>query len=135
MKDSISFHLAVQEVLKRDARYARESYAFLCEALAHAVKMLGREDADDHHVTGPELLAGLRDFALQEYGPMALFVMHEWGIHQSEDVGNMVYNLIGIGYFGKNDTDRLEDFSDGVDLTEALRKPYRGNADPMTNDQ
>jgi len=124
MKDSLAFHLAVREVRQRDERYASEAYAFLCNALGHTVRMLEREDAEDHHVAGPELLMGFRDLALSEFGPLALFVMHEWGIRSSEDVGNMVFNLIECRYFGKNENDRLEDFSDGVSLEEALRKPY-----------
>ena len=125
MKNSFPFHLAVHEVRQRDPRYAAEAYAFLCDALTHAVKLLDREDKDDRHVTGPELLMGFRDLALHEFGPMALFVMHEWGIRCSEDVGNMVYNFIEVSYFGRNDNDRLEDFSDGISLEHELTKPYQ----------
>jgi len=125
MKNNIAFHIAVREVQARDPRYAPGAYAFLCDALEHTIKLLKREEAEDRHVAGPELLAGFRDLALREFGPLALFVMHEWGVRQSEDVGNMVYNFIKLGYFGKNETDSLEDFSDGVSLDEALRKPFR----------
>ena len=121
----LEFHLAVHTVLKRDSRYPAPAYAFLCEALPFAVAMLGREDAEDRHVTGQELLKGFRAFAIQEFGPMALLVLNEWGITCSEDVGNMVYNLIDSKFFGKNDTDSIEDFSDGVPLSEALMAPYR----------
>ena len=121
MKDDIAFHIAVHQVRERDPRYASQAYAFLCEALHHAVKLLKREEADDRHVTGQELLVGFRDLALQEFGPMALFVMHEWGIRASEDVGRMVYNFIEVGFYGRNDTDSLADFSDGVNLEEALK--------------
>lgn len=124
MKNTVAFHIAVHEVRQSDARYAPHAYAFLCDALDHAVKLLARDDAEDRHVTGQELLAGFRDLALREFGPMALFVMHEWGIKTSEDVGRMVYNFIEIGFFGRNDTDSLNDFSDGVNMAEALRAPY-----------
>ncbi|HSJ04949.1 MAG TPA: Minf_1886 family protein, partial [Verrucomicrobium sp.] len=60
-----------------------------------------------------------------QFGPMAAFVIADWGLTCSEDVGNMVYNLIGVGYFGKNETDSVEDFSDGVALMEALNRPFR----------
>ena len=115
----------IHEVLQRDARYPAPAYAFLCDALPHTVEMLARADEKDEHVTGQQLLAGFRDFALKEFGPMALFTLHEWGIHRSEDVGNMVYNFIAVKYFGKNETDSLNDFSDGVSLDEALSKPFR----------
>lgn len=124
MKDNLAFQLAVHESLKRDPRYAAQAYAFLCAALEHTAK-IQQKDQETRHVTGQELLAGLRDFAVLEFGPMALFALNEWGIHQSEDVGNIVYNFINIGYFGRNETDSIEDFSDGVDLREALTSPFR----------
>lgn len=125
MKDTLAFHIAVREVRQRDPRFAAEAYAFLCDALEHTVKLLRREEAENRHVSGPELLAGFRDLALREFGPMALVVLREWGIMRSEDVGEMVYHFIRHGFFGKNETDRQEDFSDGISLEEELGKPFR----------
>jgi uncharacterized repeat protein (TIGR04138 family) len=130
MKNDIAFHIAVREVRARDPRFAPQAYDFLCESLEHTVKSLKREHAESHHVTGPELLLGFREKALQDFGPMAWMVMKEWGIRCSEDVGTMVYQFIGIGYFGKNETDSIEDFSDGVSLEEALNKPFLPPAKP-----
>lgn len=124
MKDSFAFQIAVHEACRKDTRYAREAYAFLCDALAHTVTMLGREDSENRHVTGQEILAGWRDLAVNEFGPMANVVMREWGVQRSEDVGAMVYNFISLGYFGKNETDSIDDFTDGVDMVEALARPY-----------
>lgn len=125
MRETFALQLAVHEVRQRDSRYLPEAYAFLCEALTHTVKMLERESEEDRHVNGRELLAGFRDLAVLQFGPMAAFVISDWGLTCSEDVGNMVYNLIGVGYFGKNETDSVEDFSDGVALMEALNRPFR----------
>lgn len=125
MDSTLEFQLAVHSVLQRDDRYSAQAYAFLCDALPFTVKLLNRQDADDRHVTGQELLEGFRALSLREFGPMALFVLKEWGITCSEDVGNMVYNLIEVKFFGKNDTDSINDFSDGVCLTEALTSPFR----------
>ena len=125
MNQEHDFHLAVSKAQKRDPRFGPQAYAFLCHALAHTLKLIGRSDAEDRHVAGPELLAGFRDLALREFGPMALCVMRDWGISCSEDVGSMVYLLIYAGYFGKNETDSIEDFADGVSLQEALTKPFR----------
>lgn len=124
MKDTLAFHLAVHKVCNQDARYPMPAYAFLCEALEHTVKMLGKEDAEDRHVKGQELLAGWRDLAVLQFGPMASLVMREWGILRSEDVGAMVYNFINTGYFGRSEGDSISDFSDGVDMRAALDKPY-----------
>ena len=128
MKNDIAFHIAVREVRARDARFAPQAYDFLCEALEHTVKSLKKENAEDRHVTGPELLKGFREKAVLEFGPMAWMVMKEWGVLRSEDVGAMVYQFINIGYFGKNETDSIEDFSDGVSMEEELTRPYRPSA-------
>ena len=125
MQDNIAFQIAAHEARRRDPRFPREAYAFLCQVLEHTVTMLGREEAENRHVSGPELLAGWRDLALLEFGPMAKVVMREWGVTCSEDVGAMVFHFINIGYFGRNENDRIEDFSDGVDLAEALQKPFQ----------
>ena len=125
MKNTIAFHIAVREVRERDPRFAPQAYGFLCDSLEHTIKMLHREDSEDRHVAGPQLLAGFRDLALKEFGPMAFYVLRDWGITCSEHVGEMVYNFISLGYFGKNETDRIEDFTDGISLGEELTKSFR----------
>lgn len=125
MKDTVAFHIAVREARERDPRFAPQAYAFLCDALEHTIRMLHREDSEDRHVAGPELLGGFRELALREFGPMALYTLRDWGITSSEHVGQMVYHFISLGYFGKNETDRIEDFADGVSLEEELTKPFR----------
>jgi uncharacterized repeat protein (TIGR04138 family) len=125
MQETFAFQIAALEACRRDPRFPREAYAFLCQVLEHTVTMLGRDEAENRHVSGPELLAGWRDLAVLEFGPMAKVVMREWGVTCSEDVGAMVFHFINIGYFGRNEADRIEDFSDGVDLAEALQKPFQ----------
>ena len=49
---------------------------------------------------------------------MALTVLNEWGLERGEDVGNIVYNLIETGYFGKNEGDSIEDFAGGYEFDE-----------------
>jgi uncharacterized repeat protein (TIGR04138 family) len=56
---------------------------------------------------------------------MALTTLDMWGIRQGEDVGNIVYNLIDVGYFGKNEGDTIEDFSGGYDFEEAFLRPFQ----------
>jgi uncharacterized repeat protein (TIGR04138 family) len=131
MKDeSITLADAVRNVRAADPRFAPQAYDFLCKALDYTVKGLKRENAEDRHVTGPELLQGFRDLALRDFGPMAWLVMQEWGIRRSEDVGAMVYQLINVSFFGKNETDSIDDFSDGVSLQDALAKPFLPTTKP-----
>ena len=65
----------------------------------------------------------LRD-ALKEFGPMVMTVFDSWGIHSSEDIGNMVFNLIGAGIFGKTEEDSIEDFRNVYHFEEVFVKPF-----------
>jgi uncharacterized repeat protein (TIGR04138 family) len=130
------FNAQLAEVVKRDPRYSYEAYEFLYQALHHTQKRLGREPlpgADDadaaaepkHHVSGPELLEGVRTLALQEFGLMARAVFRMWGIHKTDDVGEMVFNLIDANLMKKTAEDRREDFHGVFDLDQALVDGYR----------
>ncbi|MCX8090450.1 MAG: hypothetical protein N3I86_05860 [Verrucomicrobiae bacterium] len=121
----ISFEAAVEKVLARDARYHRDAYAFVREALDYTQKRIGRANGGKlRHVTGQELLEGIRDFALEQFGPMTLTVFEEWGIRQCSDFGEIVFNLIEAGVLSKTDKDSRADFADGYDFEEAFRKPF-----------
>ena len=107
-----------------DGRYQPEAYAFVRDALHYAATKF-RSEQEDKNVTGQELLEGVREHALREFGPMAWFLMQEWGILRGEDVGAIVYNLIEVEYFGRKETDSIEDFSGGFDFEEAFTKPFQ----------
>jgi uncharacterized repeat protein (TIGR04138 family) len=127
------FHAGLAELVRRDPRYTYEAYEFLYEALNHTQKMLGRlpagevaEEAErQHHVSGPELLAGIRDLALREFGLMARTVFHMWGIQRTDDFGEIVFNLVEAGLMSKTDSDTRQDFHDVYDLEQALVAGYR----------
>ena len=55
---------------------------------------------------------------------MVMTVFDSWGIHSCEDIGHMVFNLIGAGIFGKTDEDSIEDFKNVYDFQEAFVKPF-----------
>jgi uncharacterized repeat protein (TIGR04138 family) len=119
----ISFDEAVQHCINADPRYQPEAYEFVREALHAAIKKFCDGD-QDKHVCGQQLLEGVRDHALKEYGPMALFVLRQWGLKEGLDVGHIVYNLIGVEYFGRIQGDSLEDFAEGYDFEEAFTTPF-----------
>jgi len=129
-------HIPVlEEVVRRDPRYAYEAYEFLFVALGHTQKLLGRlpeapeEDPESsHHVSGPELLAGVRDLALREFGLMARTVFRHWGINRTGDFGEIVFNLIEANLMSKTDQDARADFADVYDLDDALVRGYHISA-------
>ena len=121
----IGFAEALDSIVASDPRYQRDAYAFLRDALDFTTKQQKKvKGVSVRHVTGPELLDGVRRYALKEFGPLVMTVFDSWGIHSCEDIGNMVFNLIGAGVFGKTEEDSIEDFKNVYDFGEAFRKPF-----------
>jgi uncharacterized repeat protein (TIGR04138 family) len=121
----IQFEEALSQILAKDSRYDAHAYHLVREALDYTVKMLAKPaDGPGRHVTGSELLEGMRQYALQEFGPIAKTVLNRWGISHSEDVGEIVFNLVEHGVLGKTDDDKREDFLGGYDFDEAFVAPF-----------
>jgi uncharacterized repeat protein (TIGR04138 family) len=121
----IGFAEALDSIVASDPRYHRDAYVFLRDALDFTTKQQKKvKGATVRHVTGPELLGGVRQYALKEFGPLAITVFDNWGIHSCEDIGNMVFNLIGAGIFGKTEEDSIEDFKNVFDFEEAFVRPF-----------
>jgi uncharacterized repeat protein (TIGR04138 family) len=121
----IGFAEALDSIVATDPRYQREAYVFLRDALDFTTKQQKKiKGTTVRHVAGPELLEGVRQYALKEFGPMVLTVFASWGIHCTADVGHMVFNLIDAGIFGKTEEDSIEDFKDVYDFEEAFVKPF-----------
>lgn len=116
----------IATLVAADDRYHRDAYAFLKEALEYTQRTLKRPVGEKtRHITGQELLEGIREYALKEYGPMALTVLSEWGIRRSEDFGEIVFNMVEHGILSKTENDSRKDFQDGYDFEKAFRSPFR----------
>ena len=121
----INFDEAIELILTRDARYKREAYTFVREALDFTQKLIVKENRGQiRHVSGQELLEGIRQFALQQFGPMVVTVFAEWGIRNCRDFGEIVFNMVETGVLAKTEHDTREDFQNGYDFTDAFRKPF-----------
>jgi uncharacterized repeat protein (TIGR04138 family) len=121
----MQFEQSVVSIMKRDKRFDPHAYFFLKDALDFTLKRIADEnDGQPRHVSGPELLTGYRDFALDQFGPMASTLMDEWGVEKCQDVGDMVFHLIEEQVFGKQESDQREDFSEVFDFKESLVVPF-----------
>ena len=122
----IGFAEALDLIVARDPRYQRDAYVFLRDALDFTTKQQKKiKGATVRHVAGPELLEGVRAYALKEFGPMVMTVFSSWGINRCEDIGHMVFNLIGAGIFGKTEEDSIEDFKNVYDFQGGFREAFR----------
>src|ERR1041385_2850296 len=121
----IGFSEALDSIIATDPRYARDAYVFLRDSLDFTTKQQKKiKGTTVRHVAGPELLEGVRQYALKEFGPMVITVFSSWGINRCEDIGHMVFNLIDAGIFGKTDEDSMEDFKSVYDFQDAFGKPF-----------
>ena len=126
------------KLLTEDRRYKIDAYQFLGAGLEYAQEVLGlgqpgprpagKDDEEDdrpvRHVTGQELCVALKQLAHEQYGYLAKLVLASWGIRQTGDFGEIVYNLIKIGKMSKSDSDRREDFDNVYDFEQALVKEF-----------
>ncbi len=115
------FDEGVKTILQRDRRYAREAYEFVREALEYTRVWMDRRG----HLSGQELLEGIRKYALDQFGPMAKTVLNLWGVRSCEDFGHIVFNLVDEKVLSKTQEDSLEDFRDGYDFEETFSRPYK----------
>jgi uncharacterized repeat protein (TIGR04138 family) len=120
-----SFEEALESLTAKDNRYHRDAYIFIREALDHTQKSTAKDSRGRiRHVTGQELLSGIREFALTQFGPMAITVLAEWGVHTCLDFGEIVFNMVDTGLLAKTDKDSRSDFENGYDFFEAFCKPF-----------
>ncbi len=127
----LSFEEAIAVLSEREPHYHADAYRFLREALDFTVKLFEKPNAGPaRHVSGRELLEGIRQYALQEFGVMAYRVLRHWGIRRTEDFGRMVFQLVELGVLGRTENDRIEDFAGGYDFEAAFLAPFRPPAVP-----
>ena len=131
---------AIYKLLKDDEHYGVEAYTFVRDALAYAqdVLRMGQESdveptldleteksAPERHLTGQDLCEAIRLYSIDQFGYMARIVLKNWGILSTSDIGNIVYNLISIGWMKKSSEDRRDHFDDVFDFEEAFEKTFQ----------
>ncbi len=123
-------HTKLLEVSRNDQRYAYEAYEFIFLGLEHTQKLFNKYVPDDedrteeHHVNGSEIITGMIDLARKEFGLMARLVFRQWGVHETSDIGEIVFNLIEAGLLSKTDSDCREDFDSNMNLEKSLVADY-----------
>jgi uncharacterized repeat protein (TIGR04138 family) len=122
----LNFDDVLDKIVEQDLRYRRDAYVFLREALEFTQKTISKANKNQvRHITGRELLSGIREYALALYGPMSLTVLTEWGIHSCEDFGSMVFVMVENNLLRKTEEDSVDDFKKGYNFDEAFRQPFR----------
>lgn len=105
---------------ERNPRFHEAAYLFVLSALHHVIERL----PEPRHISGRELAEGVRDLAIERFGPMARTVLEHWGVRATADVGELVFALVDCGILIKQDEDLPEDFRDVFDFDEAFERDY-----------
>lgn len=111
----------LRKIIEKDTRYPLEAYLFVLEALYFTRKKFKKE----RHVTGQELCEGIKEFALSRYGPMTKTVFEHWGIKNTTDFGNIVFNMVNEKVLSKTEEDSIDDFKDVYDFDDVFVKKYQ----------
>jgi uncharacterized repeat protein (TIGR04138 family) len=116
----------LDKLQERNPRFHAHSYIFVLQALHRVIHSLEAP----RHVSGRELAQGVRELALERFGPMARTVLQHWGVHDTDDVGRVVFAMVEQGILIKQEEDQLEDFEDVFDFEEAFELNYPWDARP-----
>lgn len=111
----------LMQVVESDNKFSLGAYQFVFEGLEHT---LGRLTVR-RHVSGGELLEGLRELALSHFGMLAQTVLRQWGVTRTADFGEIVFRLVDAGLMGKTETDSMADFTDVFNFDEAFGRGAR----------
>ena len=105
------------------------AYVFVSESLKTAQELIGRQLVgrldETHHISGPELLEGVRVLGLRLYGLMAPVVFRHWGLSSTDDFGRIVFEMIERGEMRKSETDQLSDFHGIYAIDESFAHDYK----------
>jgi uncharacterized repeat protein (TIGR04138 family) len=106
--------------------YHPHAYHFVFSALRFIQGRLGRNSAFEEtgHISGRELLEGVRLLSIQHFGMLAIPVLAHWGITATDDIGRIVFELIESGQMRKNDQDQITDFYGVFDFNKAFHEDY-----------
>ena len=115
------FYSIISHICKEDPRYFPEAYEFVMEALSFSQKRFKKSK----HVSGEEMLAGIKALLLKKFGPLTMTVLKYWGIKTTDDFGNIVFNLVENKVLAKDTEDHYESFKNAYDFEEVFNKGYR----------
>jgi uncharacterized repeat protein (TIGR04138 family) len=105
---------------ERNPRFEGRAYLFVLSSLHHVMSRLD----NPRHISGAELAQGVRSLAIERFGPLARTVLEHWGVHSTDDVGEIVFALVDAGILITQEGDRMEDFRGLFDFEDAFDRNY-----------
>lgn len=124
--DTIEFDLVdYSKILEFDSRYDSRAYDLVVYAVTAAVDKKNKADTGPvKHATAEDVMMTFREVVLNCYGPMSMTVLNDFGIHSTEDIGEIMKNLCRAKFIARSETDSFDDFVGGFNFTEAFVWPF-----------
>lgn len=106
-----------------DQRYPIAAICYVSKCLKRLLEQNSSKDEakKTSHVTGQAICEALRTSLLDDYGVFAQDVLAQWNIHETNDFGNIIYDLIDVGMLSVSPRDSRTDFVDVYDFKSALK--------------
>ncbi len=118
--------ILLNELIKKDPRFPLDAYWLINDGLQYTYRLTGKKE----HITAHELLEGIRQLMLKRYGQMAKTVLNSWRIYTTDDIGQVVFNLVNAGLMVKRENETLQDFHAVYEFEEAFVEEYSINRYP-----
>jgi uncharacterized repeat protein (TIGR04138 family) len=118
----------IRKIVRQDPRYTAQAYYFIFDALDYTITRMNKV----RHVTGRELLTGIREYATEHYGFLARTVLAEFGIHNTGDFGEIVFNLVDAVLLSRTENDTRAEFQNVYDFEEAFDREFRRTLQDVT---
>jgi uncharacterized repeat protein (TIGR04138 family) len=103
---------SIEELARSDRRFPPGAYLLVFEGLECALARLPAR----RHVTPRELVEGVREAALKQWGLLARVVLESWNVRSTGDIGDLVFNLIEKRLLVAGADDDRAKFQDGFDF-------------------
>jgi uncharacterized repeat protein (TIGR04138 family) len=113
--------ILLDEILANDSRYSLDAYLLVNDGLGYAHKVTGRKSP----TSAWELLEAIRVLMIKRYGLMAKAVLASWGIKSTDDIGQVVLNLVNAGLIPREETEGLDKFHAVYDFEETFVTNYQ----------
>ena len=81
----------IERLAEQHSRFRKEAYLFIYDALQHTVSKLGKASLprEQRHISGRDLLQGISEYGLEQFGPLTRMVFAHWGVNATQDFGTM----------------------------------------------
>ena len=111
---------SIEELARTDRRYPPAAYMVVFEGLECALARLPAR----RHVTPRELVEGVREAALKQWGLLARTVLESWNVRTSGAIGDLVFNLIERKLLVAGADDNRTQFEDIFDFDEGFDRAF-----------